>query len=94
MIINRNLFISTLQSRTPYNCYVRFVSPATGIGVDDTFVICQNLDQLPDHMDDFSVKERISHALKRAGVSITVTSLTDIVAFGVGAVTVSRLMNI
>ncbi|KAK2157172.1 hypothetical protein LSH36_196g03007 [Paralvinella palmiformis] len=58
-----------------------------GIGVDDTFVICQNLDQLPDYMTGLSSRERIGYALKHAGVSITVTSLTDILAFGVGAVT-------
>jgi len=39
-------------------------------------------------MTGLSSRERIGYALKHAGVSITVTSLTDILAFGVGAVTV------
>jgi Niemann-Pick C1 protein len=36
-----------------------------------------------------SVADRMGIALKHAGVSVTVTSLTDVFAFGVGAVTVS-----
>lgn len=33
--------------------------------------------------------EQAGHALRHAGVSITVTSITDMVAFGIGATTVS-----
>ena len=33
--------------------------------------------------------ERVGLAMKHAGVSVTVTSITDIVAFGIGASTVS-----
>ena len=62
--------------------------------MDDTFVICQSLDQLPSSMDSLRTREKIGHALKRAGVSITVTSLTDILAFAVGASTVSDTMGI
>ena len=36
-----------------------------------------------------SLPDRIGIALKHAGVSVTVTSLTDVFAFSVGAVTVS-----
>ena len=36
------------------------------------------------------ITEQMGMAIKHAGVSITVTSLTDVFAFGVGAVTVSR----
>ena len=35
-----------------------------------------------------SLPDRMGIALKHAGVSVTVTSLTDVFAFGVGAVTV------
>ena len=35
------------------------------------------------------LEQQAGHALKHAGVSITVTSITDIVAFGIGATTVS-----
>ena len=36
-----------------------------------------------------SISDKMGIALKHAGVSVTVTSLTDVFAFGVGAVTVS-----
>ena len=36
------------------------------------------------------LEQQAGHALKHAGVSITVTSITDIVAFGIGATTVNR----
>ena len=36
---------------------------------------------------------RLAAALSHAGVSITVTTATDILAFGVGAVTVSSLSS-
>ena len=35
-----------------------------------------------------NISEKMGIALKHAGVSVTVTSLTDVFAFGVGAVTV------
>ena len=38
------------------------------------------------------MNDKIAHALKHAGVSVTVTSLTDVFAFAVGAVTVSNLI--
>ena len=60
-----------------------------GIGIDDMFVIVQcynNLD--PKKVAGLSVEERIGLTMKHAGVAITVTSLTDIFAFGIGALTV------
>lgn len=59
-----------------------------GIGVDDMFVIVQALDQLTPEERAKPIPERIADTLAHAGVSITVTSLTDIVAFAVGASTV------
>ena len=35
-----------------------------------------------------SLPERMGLAMKHAGVSVTVTSITDILAFGIGACTV------
>jgi predicted RND superfamily exporter protein len=52
-----------------------------GIAVDDTFVIVDALRQTSPKLDD---EERIAIALGRAGSSITVTSLTDVVAFCTG----------
>ena len=36
------------------------------------------------------IADKMGIALKHAGVSVTVTSLTDVFAFGVGAVTVGK----
>jgi Niemann-Pick C1 protein len=61
-----------------------------GIGVDDMFIIVQALDDLSPAEKQLSVPERVGRALKHAGTSVTVTSLTNIVAFAVGANTVSN----
>ncbi|XP_065576700.1 patched domain-containing protein 3-like isoform X2 [Artemia franciscana] len=58
-----------------------------GIGVDDMFVIIQALDNLTPEQRRLPIPERIGLAMRHAGVSITVTSLTDVVAFGIGATT-------
>jgi len=66
-----------------------------GIGIDDMFVIMQCWTNLfPSSLttkSKLSIPEKMGMALKHAGVSITVTSLTDVAAFGVGALTVSLL---
>lgn len=66
---------------------------ATGIGVDDIFVIVQSWDTVGGPKQDHkSVEEKISAALRHAGVSVLVTSVTDICAFGIGSSTVSNLV--
>ena len=58
------------------------------------FVIVQcmtNLRSEPDY-SKWSLDTKLGMALRHAGVSITVTSATDVVAFAVGAVTV-RFQN-
>ena len=64
-----------------------------GIGIDDMFVIVQCWDNLKKepHTAGMSLHERIGLAMQHAGVSVTVTSLTDVFAFGIGAVTVSKI---
>lgn len=58
------------------------------------FVIMQCFNNLDQH-DSLkktkmgTIPERIALTLKNAGVSITLTSLTDIAAFGVGCLSVS-----
>ena len=63
-----------------------------GIGIDDMFVIVQCWTNMSkDHSSlGLSIPEKMGIALKHAGVSITVTSLTDVFVFGVGAVTVTE----
>ena len=65
----------------------------SGIGIDDMFVIVQCLNNVKRSNSDQprSVSQVISETMRHAGVSITVTSVTDILAFGVGYFTVSRL---
>lgn len=52
------------------------------------FVIVESLRQLTPKERALPVEERIGLMLKHAGVSITVTSVTDIVAFAIGGSTV------
>jgi len=54
-----------------------------GIGVDDMFVICNAVDQTDLRAP---AKERIIKALQHAGPSITITSLTNALAFFFGGV--------
>ena len=65
----------------------------SGIGIDDMFVIVQCLNNVKRSSADQarSVSQIISETMRHAGVSITVTSVTDILAFGVGYFTVSHL---
>ena len=55
-----------------------------GIGVDDMFVICNALDQVSLKL---STKERMVQAMRHSGPSITITSLTNALAFLSGAYT-------
>ena len=56
-----------------------------GIGIDDMFVICNALDQTPLHLP---ADKRLKLALKHAGPSITITSLTNALAFFSGAISI------
>lgn len=61
-----------------------------GIGVDDAFVIANAFDQerkgVPRNFeDDESLVKRGARALARSGASISVTSLTDLVAFAISS---------
>nr|XP_022315752.1 patched domain-containing protein 3-like isoform X2 [Crassostrea virginica] len=58
-----------------------------GIGVDDMFVIVGSYQSLSHHELDLPLTQRMGKLLRHAGVSILVTSVTDILAFGIGAST-------
>ena len=60
------------------------------LGIDDMFVIMQSLHNLANPLNE-NVVQTISETLSRSGVAITVTSLTDVLAFGVGASTVKKV---
>lgn len=57
-------------------------------GVDDMFVLVACWQELKDEQKKLSLPVKIALTLKHSGVSITVTSLTDVVAFAVGSFTV------
>lgn len=59
-----------------------------GLGIDDMFVIMQAWNNLTPAERQQGLAERVGCALRRAGVSITVTSMTDCCAFAVGSITV------
>ena len=63
-----------------------------GIGIDDMFVIVQshiNLEQNDPSWKKRPIDELVGETLKHAGVAITITSITDLLVFIVGATTVS-----
>ncbi|XP_035775946.1 NPC1-like intracellular cholesterol transporter 1 [Anopheles albimanus] len=59
-----------------------------GLGVDDMFVMMACYRKVRKANPDLLLPERMGLMLQHAGASITVTSLTDIVAFVVGSITV------
>jgi len=54
-----------------------------GIGIDDMFIIIHHLDHQPSSLQG---PDRLGAALKQAGFSILMTTITDLVAFVVGTV--------
>ncbi|CAL4137274.1 unnamed protein product, partial [Meganyctiphanes norvegica] len=69
----------------PVNSILPFL--LLGLGVDDMFVIIQAWNNLSPLEINEELPERMGLALRHAGVSITVTSLTDFVAFAIGSST-------
>lgn len=64
------------------------------VGVDDMFVILACWNELTAEQKKLPIHERIGLMLKHAGVSITITSFTDVIAFLIGASTVRVLGNV
>ncbi|XP_057666401.1 protein patched homolog 1-like isoform X1 [Diorhabda carinulata] len=59
-----------------------------GLGVDDIFVIMACWEELSMEEKKLSIPERIGLTLKHAGVSITITSTTDVIAFIISSSTI------
>ena len=54
----------------------------SGIGIDDMFIMLSGLAGA-QHLS--SVQDKMAHTLRTSGVGITITSLTDLLAFMAGA---------
>lgn len=59
-----------------------------GIGIDDMFVIVQSFDNLKGEELVLALVRRFGLCMSHAGVAITITSVTDLLAFGIGGTTV------
>lgn len=59
-----------------------------GIGVDDMFVIVRAFQEQQHRHPDMPVEEAVAKSLAHAGMSITITSVTDVLAFAIGSTTV------
>ena len=74
-----------------FNHYLnRFCQFCLGIGIDDMFVISNCWSNVEDDPSptELSLSEKMGKTMKHAGVSITVTTLTDVFVFGIGATSV------
>merc|ERR1719341_262191 len=70
---------------TPMHAVLPFI--CLGIGIDDMFVIVTSYYNILKTGENLSIGEKIGRTMRHAGVSVTVTSFTDVFAFGVGAIT-------
>ena len=61
------------------------IMSASGIGLDDMFVMIAAWRKTSSEL---SIEQRMSRACSDAAVSITITTLTDVLAIGVGAVSI------
>ena len=76
----------------PHSSTLFLLAPS---GIDDMFVIMQSLDNLKSSdRQANNIPQNIGQTMKHAGVAITVTSMTDIVVFAVGASTVSTGLSL
>lgn len=72
-----------LRNDSTTNNLKLFISCFTGIGIDDTFVMLAAWRRTPVKL---SVPERMGHMMSEAAVSITITSVTDMISFWMGII--------
>ncbi|XP_062568015.1 patched domain-containing protein 3-like [Saccostrea cucullata] len=58
-----------------------------GIGIDDMFILMTGMADAPP-LTTVSVEERMKYMFKKCGITITITSITDLLAFLIGATSV------
>jgi len=59
-----------------------------GIGIDNIFVITQTFNTLETSSNPATLPERFGQTMKHAGVAVSVTTFTDVIAFFIGSNTV------
>ena len=59
-----------------------------GVGIDDMFVLVKGYDNLSEDEKNLPVPERFAKTLSVSGMAVSVSSVTNIVAFSIGATTV------
>ncbi len=59
-----------------------------GIGIDDMFVIVQSFETLSEEEKKEDRHTRFGYTMKHGGVAITITTVTDLMAFAIGSTTV------
>ncbi|XP_074095417.1 patched domain-containing protein 3 isoform X1 [Cotesia typhae] len=61
-----------------------------GLGIDDIFIMMASWEEVLSHQSNRGrpIEERIGRMLSQAGAAISITSLTDVVAFIIGATTI------
>ena len=69
----------------------KFYTTARRTIVKWNFNALQSLENLSESQKRLPVREKIAYAMKHAGVSITVTSATDLAAFLIGSTSVIKL---
>ncbi|XP_061180415.1 patched domain-containing protein 3-like [Saccostrea echinata] len=58
-----------------------------GIGIDDMFILMSGMADAPslsEQSDNRDIKKRMIFMMKKSGIAITITSLTDFLAFAIG----------
>ena len=63
-------------------------SYSSGIGIDDMFILMSGMAEGPSLTTASSIKERMKYMLQKSGVAISITSMTDLLAFTIGATSV------
>lgn len=70
------------------SAYYFLILLISAVGVDDAFVIITTWDRINKANMRLPIEERVAITMQHAGVSVTVTSFSDLVAFACGISTV------
>ena len=93
---NSSIYTSTRFLLPSYVCPFRhsftLSFPLSAVGVDDAFVIVTTWERINKANMRLPIEERVALTMQHAGVSVTVTSFSDLVAFACGISTVSSLI--